>query len=71
MRIQYFPDTDTLYMELSPSEVRETRDVDEDTLVDLDASGRLSAITIEHASDRTAIPAFSYEEIAVATAESL
>ena len=71
MRIQYFPDTDTLYIELAPSEVHESRDLDEDTLVDLDASGRLCAITIEHASDRTTIPAFSYEEITVATIESL
>ena len=63
MKIQYFPDTDTLHVELSSMENRETRDLDEDTLLDLDAGGRLCAITIEHASDRTDIPTFSYEEI--------
>lgn len=71
MKIQYFPDTDTLYIELSPVEVHETRDLDEDTLLDLDAAGRLCAITIEHASDRVAIPAFSYEEITAAAANPL
>ena len=71
MKIQYFPDTDTLYIELAPAEVHETRDLDDDTLLDLDGAGRLCAITIEHASDRTVIPAFSYEEITAATAESL
>ena len=71
MKVQYFPDTDTLYIELSPTEVHETRDLDEDTLLDLDVNGRLCAITIEHASDRTVIPAFSYEEITATTAESL
>ena len=71
MKIQYFPDTDTLYIELSPAEVHETRDLDDDTLLDLDATGRLCAITIEHASDRTVIPAFSYEEITASTAKSL
>ena len=40
MKIQYFPDTDTLYIELSPTEIHETRDLDEDTLLDLDANGR-------------------------------
>ena len=37
MNVKYFPDTDTLYIELCSSEVAETRDLDEDTLLDLDA----------------------------------
>ena len=63
MKIKYFRDTDTLYIELCAAEVDETRDLDENTLLDLDRDGRLCAITIEHASDRMAIPSFSYEQI--------
>ena len=63
MKIKYFRDTDTLYIELYPAEVDETRDLDENTLLDLDQSGNLCAITIEHASDRIAIPQFSYEQV--------
>ena len=63
MNVKYFADTDTLYIELYQAEVDETRDLDEDTLLDLDAAGRLCAITIEHASDYMDIPAFSYEQI--------
>ena len=63
MKIRYFQNTDTLYIELCPAAVDETRDLDEDTLLDLDADGRLCAVTIEHASDRMTIPAFSYEQI--------
>jgi len=63
MNVKYFADTDTLYIELYPAEVDETRDLDEDTLLELDASGRLCALTIEHASARMEIPAFSYEQI--------
>ena len=63
MNIKYFQDTDTLYIELFPAEVNETRDLDENTLLEMDADGRLCAITIEHASDRMAIPAFSYQQI--------
>ena len=63
MKIKYFRDTDTLYIELCAAEVDETRDLDENTLLDLDSDGRLCAITIEHASDRMAIPSFSYEQI--------
>ena len=63
MNVKYFADTDTLYIELYPAKVDETRDLDEDTLLDLDAAGRLCGLTIEHASDRMDIPAFSYEQI--------
>ena len=63
MKIKYFRDTDTLYIELCAAKVDETRDLDENTLLDLDGEGRLCAITIEHASDRMEIPSFSYEQI--------
>ena len=46
MNVKYFADTDTLYIELYPAEVDETRDLDEDTLLELDTAGRLCALTI-------------------------
>ena len=63
MKIQYFEDTDTLYIELSPAPVDDTYDLDEDTLLEVDAAGRLCAITIEHLRERIATPAFSREPI--------
>ena len=63
MKVKYFSDTDTLYIELYQAEVDETHDLDEDTLLELDAAGHLCALTIEHASDRMDIPPFSYEQI--------
>ena len=41
MNVKCFADTDTLYIELYPAEVDGTRDLDEDTLLELDAAGRL------------------------------
>ncbi len=64
MRIRYFAGTDTLLIELREAAVAETRDLDENTLVDVDASGNICAITIEHASQRADSPKFSYELIA-------
>lgn len=64
MKIKYFQDTDTLYIEFRAAEVAETKDLDEDTLLDIDQKGNICGITIEHASDRTDIPQFSYEQIA-------
>lgn len=63
MKIQYFQDTDTLYVELRPCNVSETRDLDENTLIDLDENGQICSFTIEHASARVDIPHFSFEQV--------
>ena len=64
MRIRYFQDTDTLHIEFRPAAVAETRDLDEDTLLDIDGEGSICGITVEHASARAEIPTFSYEQTA-------
>lgn len=64
MKVRYFADTDTMLIQLSDGQVSETRDLNEDTLLDLDAAGNICAITIEHASQRANAPHFSYEEVA-------
>ena len=64
MKIKYFQDTDTLYIEFRAGRVVETRDLDENTLLEVDEQGRVCALTMEHASQRTDIPGFSYEQIA-------
>jgi len=64
MKLTYFKDTDTLYIELRDAQVLQTRDVDESTQVDLDADGQLCGITIEHASQRTDLPNLSFQEVA-------
>ena len=61
MKIKYFEDTDTLYIEFRQATVSETKDLDENTILDLDHEGKICAITIEHARERTDIPSFSYE----------
>jgi len=64
MKIKYFADTDTLFIEFKPSQIAETKDLDEDTVLDLDKDGNIAAITVEHAAARTDIPHFSFEQIA-------
>jgi uncharacterized protein YuzE len=63
MKVKYFEDTDTLHIELRPDAVTETRDLDENTLLDLDRDGNICSMTIEHAKDRAGIPSFSYEQV--------
>jgi uncharacterized protein YuzE len=64
MKIQYFQDTDTLYIEFKASDVAETRELDENTMLETDREGNICGITVEHARERTEIPQFSYEQIA-------
>ncbi|ACA98834.1 MULTISPECIES: DUF2283 domain-containing protein [Cyanophyceae] len=64
MKIQYFQDTDTLYLEFNQNPIVETKDINENTLVDLDQDGKVCAITIEHAQNLTNLNTFSFETIA-------
>ena len=64
MRIRYFRNTDTLYIEFRQADVIESRDLDEDTIIDLDAEGKIVAMTMEHAHRRTDIPNLTFEEVA-------
>ena len=53
MKMTYFDDTDTLYIAFRETDVSETKDLDQNTLLDLDSSGQIVGITVEHASQRT------------------
>ncbi len=63
MRITYFQDTDTLYIEFRVGDVVDTKDLDENTQVDVDRGGNICAITIEHAKERADLPHFSFEQV--------
>ena len=63
MRITYFAETDTFHIEFKPGTVSETRDLDEHTLLDVDAEGKICSMTIEHASTRAGAPEVSYERV--------
>ena len=63
MRVQYFEDTDTLYIVFKEAEVDESRDLDENTLVEFDAQGNLVSMTVEHARERADIPNFSFQQV--------
>jgi len=64
MKVRYFEDTDTLLTEFRDAPVVETRDLDENTILDLDAKGNICSITIEDASVRAGAPQFSFEKVA-------
>ena len=64
MKVKYFKDTDTHYIEFRARNICETRDLDENTTLELDEEGSLCALTFEHASTRTDVRHVTVEGIA-------
>jgi uncharacterized protein YuzE len=64
MKIKYFQDTDTLYIEFRAGNITQSKDLDENTLLELDEQGQVCALTMEHAKARADVPAFSFEQVA-------
>jgi uncharacterized protein YuzE len=50
MKLHYYPETDSLYIELKPEPGIETREVTTGLNVDLDAEGEVVGFDIDHAS---------------------
>lgn len=64
MKVSHFEDTDALYIEFRDSGIAESKDLDENTILDVDAKGNVCAITFEHASRRTDVSHLVVEGIA-------
>lgn len=56
MKVTYFEDTDTAVVELINAPVAETRELNENVYLDLDAHGNLVSLTIEHARKQANLP---------------
>ena len=64
MDVKYFLDTDTMLINFSDNGVVETRDVNENLLIELDKDGNLVSMTIEHAKRQMDVDSFSYQKVA-------
>jgi uncharacterized protein YuzE len=63
MIVKYFKDTDTLFIQLTDKEVAETKEINENILIDLDPNGNLVSMTVEHASLSAKVAEFSFQQI--------
>ena len=50
MKVNYHPDTDSLYIDLSSKPSVDSREVSDGVVLDYDADGNLVGIDIDHAS---------------------
>ena len=52
MKLNYYPDTDSLYIDLAERASAESKEVSEGIILDYDADGNLVGIDIDNASKR-------------------
>jgi uncharacterized protein YuzE len=52
MKLNYYPDTDSLYIDLSGSKSAESREISEGVVLDYDKKGKLVGIDIDNASKK-------------------
>jgi uncharacterized protein YuzE len=56
MKLHYYPETDSLYIELKSRPGAEAREIVEGLVVDFDANGEVVGFDIDHASRKLDLP---------------
>ena len=70
MRLEYFSDTDTLYIQLRDEQGADAREVADDVVLDFNETGVVIGIEIEHASQRMDLRDFHLSAIPTTSAAS-
>ena len=65
MKIRYYAETDSLYIEFKAGPGTETREVSDGLNVDLDATGQVVGFDIDHASSRLDLSTIEVETLPI------
>jgi uncharacterized protein YuzE len=63
MKVTYFDDTDTLLVYFNDNKIVETKDLNDNTIIELDENGNIVSMTIEHAKQQTEVSSFSFNQV--------
>ncbi len=63
MKLQYYKDTDSLYIDLSTAVSADSREIAEGLVVDFDEAGRVVGFDIQHASERIDLSEITAEHL--------
>lgn len=63
MKVRYYKDTDSLYIDLSENTSEESREVSEGIVLDYDVDGNLVGIDIDNASSKVALDRLSVSNL--------
>ena len=67
MKLHYYPDTDSLYIDLNSRPSADSREVADGLVVDFDDEGNVVGIDIEHASQKLDLRTLETEALPAAT----
>jgi uncharacterized protein YuzE len=67
MRINYYPETDSLYFDLSPKMSTESREVSPGVVLDYDSDGNLVGIDVDNASSKLDLKEFVLNKLPIQT----
>ena len=65
MKINYYPETDSLYIDLSEKTSTESREISEGVVLDYDSEGNLVGIDIDNASTKVQLRELSLRKLPV------
>lgn len=65
MKLNYYPDTDSLYIDLSEKTRVESREISEGVVLDYDAEGNLVGIDIDNASKKVQLKELTLRKLPV------
>ena len=63
MKLNYYPETDSLYIDLSEKASVESREISEGIVLDYDAEGNLVGIDIDNASTKVQLKELSLRKL--------
>jgi uncharacterized protein YuzE len=63
MKLHYYPDTDSFYIDLNANASADSREVADGLVIDLDSGGRVVGIDIQHASEVLDLNALETESL--------
>jgi uncharacterized protein YuzE len=66
MKLHYYAETDSLYIDLSDAPSSDSREVSDGVVLDLDAAGHAVGLDIQHASERLDLSIVETEHLPLA-----
>ena len=67
MKLRYYPETDSLYIDLKNKPGVDSREIAEGLVIDFDAEGNIVGIDIDHASEKLDLTTIETESLPAVT----
>ena len=69
MKLRYYPETDSLYVEFKAGSGAETLEVNDSVIIDIDSQGEVVGLDIDHASKRLDLSDLEIEALPIHSAD--